>query len=162
MSTLPPARPAAPTRRHFWASAKTAASPAQVWDLWTDLAAWPDFDPEMQRAESPGGRGRLVRLGQRGTGSSGGRALRFAVTHFDPGCSYTFTTDMPLGELHVHRRLSTLPEGGCELTHEVWFAGLSAPVFAALIGARFRSALAGVVPRVAALAVDRPVQVHSG
>ena len=154
---LPPPRPPAPTRRHFWTTLTTEATPAQVWRVWTDLSLWPDFDPEMERAETPEGDGRFVRLGQSGTGTSGGRELRFEVTHFAPGRAYTFTTEMPLGKLHVHRTLDALPAGGTRLTHEVWFSGASAPVFALLLGGRFREALAGVVPRVAQLALAQPI-----
>lgn len=152
MSVLPPPRPGAPTRRHFWETGTTDAEPRRVWDVWTDLAAWPDFDPEMERAESPEGDGHLVRLGQRGTGASGGRALRFAVTHFEPPRRYTFTTDLPLGKLHVHRHAQARAGGGCTFTHEVWFAGLSQYALAPWLGPRFRAALPRVVARVAVLA----------
>lgn len=150
---FPPPRPPAPTRRHFWASAKTSAAPAAIWRVWTDLDAWPDFDPAMTSAALDDGTRVLTHVGQRGRlVEENGRDIRWAVTRLEPGCAYTFTSDLPGGKLHVRRSMADLGDGECLITHEVWFGGPLGRPFALLLGGRFRSLLPGVVARVVEVA----------
>lgn len=154
--TLPPPRPTAPTRRHFWSSAQTVASAQDIWEIWTDLTAWPDFDPALRSVSLADGGARIEAVGQAGTlVDETGRSIAWRVTHVAPQSSYTFTSKLIFAELHVHRSLVEGPTGGIQITHEVWFAGPLGRGFAALLGGRFRSLLPGVVARVVELAEAR-------
>jgi len=61
-----------------------AAPPALVWDVLTDLDAWPRWGPTVQRAE-------LAEADQLGRGERGkvwtplGVALPFTITEYEPG-----------------------------------------------------------------------------
>lgn len=145
----PPPRPTSPTRRHFWAEAEAAAPPEAVWAVWTDLDAWPDFDPALRSVELAGGSRTITAVGQEGTlVDETGRAIAWSVTYLDPPRAYTFTSRLPLARLHVHRCLRATDSDRLRLTHEVWFAGPLGAIFGLFLGRRFASLLPGVVARV--------------
>ena len=136
------------TFRH---STPTHALPESVWAVWTDVANWPQWDMELVYASltGPCERGTRGRLKPRGAPASS-----FVLSEVTPGQSYTFTTALPLGELHVRRYLTqgeTLT-----FTHEVDFTGPSAPVFRALLDARYRKALPDAMQKLRALAEATP------
>lgn len=111
------------------------APPERVWAVWNDVAGWPRWDTELVSASLAGNfaEGSKRTLKPRGAPTSS-----FTLTEVTPGRSYTFTTTLPLGELHVRRTLGSGPE--VTFTHEVRSTGLSAP-FGALLGRRYRRAL---------------------
>ena len=143
---FPPPRSARPTNRHFRASARTTAAPATVWKLWTDVPNWKRWDEGLEDAHLTG----PFTAGATGNIIAGGRSTGFTVSHLEPGKAYTITSKLPLGKLHVHRVLD-VNSTGTQLTHEVWFTGPAALVFAALFGRKFRAMLPSVVEKVKTL-----------
>ncbi len=135
----------------FSHSTPTHALPERVWAVWTDVANWPRWDTELVSASLTG----PFEQGARGTLKPRGAPVSsFVLSEVTPGQSYTFTTALPLGKLHVRRYLTrgeTLT-----FTHEVGFTGLSAPVFSALLGARYRKALPEAMQKLRALAEATP------
>lgn len=90
-------------------------------------------------------------LGAKGTIISDGRKSNFTVVAFTPGKSYTIKTKLPLGGLYVRRVLEETAEG-LQITHEVWFKGLTSGIFARMLGRDFRKKLPSVVERVKEIA----------
>ena len=151
---LPPGRPQSPTRRHFWHTEHSEhASPAAVWSMWTDVERWPVFDTGLTAAKLKDNSTQITAVGQRGElVAEGGRVVNFEITHLAPERrQYTFSSQLIFAKLHVHRFVVEQGEG-CSITHEVWFSGAFAPLFAALLGATFRRQLPAVVKRVVQLA----------
>lgn len=136
--------PDTPSDKHFWHTLETPASPAQVWQVWTAVDQWKEWDLGLKDAEmrSPFG------LGAKGTIISlEGRRSTFKVVAFQEGQSYTFRTPLFLSSLYV-RRYWLVEDGKTWLTHEVWFKGLTASLFAKRFGPKFRQVLPEVVENV--------------
>jgi hypothetical protein len=127
---------------------KTAATPAKIWLIWTDVVHWAEWDTELRDARLEGMFG-LGSIGQ--ITPKTGRVAKFKVSQFSPGKSYTFTIKLPLASLNVHRYLSIYPDG-VYFTHEVSFQGILAFVFGLLLGTQFRAVLPSVMENVKRIA----------
>ena len=121
----------------FYHTTKTTASPERIWQLWTGVANWPSWDTELESAALEGN----FTEGAKGTLKAvGSPRSTFIISACKPGSSYTFSTRLPLCQLHVTRRLTPLA-AGTSFTHEVSFTGLLAPLFGRLLGRRYRQVL---------------------
>ena len=137
-----------PTNQHFWHTIETTAKPENIWKIWTDVPNWHTWDTGLRLAEL----NEPFALGAKGTITSlEGRKSAFKVVELDPGHSYTFKTNLPLGGLYVKRNLQN-QDGRTRFTHEVWFSGLSGGLFAKQFGPQFRAMLPQVMENVARLA----------
>lgn len=140
-----------PTNKHFWHSLSTTASADNIWQVWTDVANWKDWDKGLQDAQLEGD----FVLGAAGTILSlEGRTSKFKIVELEAGRSYTMKTKLPLGSLYVKRYL-TASEGELTFTHEVWFSGLTKGIFAKAFGENFRSMLPEVLENVKGIAEQR-------
>jgi uncharacterized protein YndB with AHSA1/START domain len=135
----------------FSHTVETDAAPERVWEIWTDVSRWPEWDTELITATLEG----EFRAGARGTlKPRTGPPSAFTIAELEPGRSYTFTTQLPACRLNVRRVLEPTARG-TRFTHEVSFAGPMALLFQALLEKGFAVALPGVMDRVDCLAVDR-------
>lgn len=146
LSTLvPPESPAeVPNNKHFWHSIETEAPPAQIWTVWTDVNRWHEWDSGLHAAEmattfEEGSKGHIISLE--------GRKSKFKVIDYEEGLSYTFRTPLLFSNLYVKRYLRT-SNGKTTITHEVWFKGLTAGLFAKRFGPKFREMLPTVMDKV--------------
>ena len=83
------------------------AAPSAAWRVLTDLDAWPQWGPSVQRAEltEPG----PMRLGSRGkVWTPFGVALPFEITEFDDGRSWAWKV---LGVPATRHAVAPLPNG---------------------------------------------------
>lgn len=143
----PPPRPDQPTGRHFWHTETTSADPAAVWALWTDVPNWGHWDDGLTSASlegpfQPGAKGKIL---------ADGRTSHFQVLAVEEGKAYTFRTAFPLGGLNIRRSLSP-KENKWEITHEVWFDGISKSLFGFILGRKWLTMLPAVVRKVKTLA----------
>ncbi|MEL6659837.1 MAG: SRPBCC family protein [Bacteroidota bacterium] len=137
-----------PTNKHFWYSLPTTASAEQIWQVWTDVPNWKNWDTGLQDATLEGD----FMLDAKGTILSlEGRTSKFKIVDIDPGRSYTMKTNLPLGGLYVKRYLDS-SDGQLTFTHEVWFTGLTKGIFAKAFGEKFRNMLPEVLENVKAIA----------
>ena len=125
------------TNRHFWNSVETTASADEIWSIWMDVPNWKNWDVGLKDAIADDpialhSIGKIISLE--------GRASKFKVVAFEKGKSYTFKTNLPLGGLYVKRSLE-VKSGKTYFTHEVWFKGITAGIFARNFGKKFRSML---------------------
>ena len=136
------------SNKHFWHSSTTDASPDKIWAVWTDVEQWHTWDKGLQSAEMSG----PFAFKAKGTITSlEGRKSKFKVVEYEEGKSYTFKTALPLGGLYVKRYLE-VKDGQTHFTHEVWFKGLTAGIFAKNFGPQFREVLPEVLELVKAKA----------
>lgn len=127
---------------------ETDAAPEQVWQLWTDVSRWPEWDTELIAASLEG----EFRAGARGTlKPRTGPPSEFRIAEVEAGKSYTFITTLPACSLNVRRVLEPTTRG-TRFTHEVSFTGPMAFLFRALLEQGFRVALPGVMDRIDRLA----------
>lgn len=120
---------------------KTTASPEAIWTVWTDVGRWPEWDSELVSSTLEG----AFQLGATGTLiPKQGPSSRFVISQVSWGECYTFTTKLPLCNLHVRRYLQR-DQGSLLFTHEVSFEGPLAIVFSRVLGKRFESVLPSVM-----------------
>ena len=111
----------AQSNTHFSHSLETKANSAKIWQIWSDVPNWQQWDAGLKSAEllgafAIGTKGKLI--------PDKGPKSTFILTELVEGKSYTFKTKLPLGALHDKRYLEE-KEGKTYFTHEVWFSGLS-------------------------------------
>jgi len=137
-----------PTNKHFWHTEKTVASPEKIWSLWTDVPNWKDWDKGLKEATIE----ENFELNAKGIiHSLEGRKSKFKVVDYQAGQSYTFKTSLPLGGLYVKRSLE-VQNGITHFTHEVWFKGLTAGIFAKAFGKDFKAMLPSVLANIKEIA----------
>lgn len=127
---------------------KTSASPQRIWEIWTDVKNWSDWDTELidSYLESPfmlEAKGKL-------TPKKGG-VTTFRISQLVPKKSYTFQCKLPLCNLNVSRTLDTQLDG-TYFTHKVWFEGISAFVFSRILGKQFQTVLPSVMQNIKRIA----------
>lgn len=90
-----------------WVTAEVDAPAATVWDLLTNLDAWPQWGPSVRRAEVDGG---MLAAGAHGrVHTTVGLSLAFEVTTFEPGTRWSWkvggvnATDHRVDPLGPHR-----------------------------------------------------------
>ncbi|MEM6802096.1 MAG: SRPBCC domain-containing protein [Bacteroidota bacterium] len=149
MTTAIQAQTPEQSNKHFWYSLETEASTEEIWKIWTEVENWKSWDRGLQDAQldSPsfqlGAKGRITSLE--------GRVSKFSLVQFEQGISYTFKTKLPLGGLYVKRYLEEKGDK-TRFTHEVWFQGITAGIFAKSFGPKFREMLPGVLQKIKELA----------
>lgn len=149
MATLTQAQKSKQSNKHFWYTLETEAPAEEIWKIWTAVENWKNWDSGLKDAhlDSPsfqlGSKGRITSLE--------GRVSKFTLIQFEEGVSYTFKTKLPLGGLFVKRYLEKR-ENKTFFTHEVWFKGITAGIFAKSFGPKFREMLPGVLAKIKELA----------
>lgn len=141
------------TNRAFSHTVTTDASSDRVWQLWTDVTTWKDWDKGLKDAKidepfALGAKGQILPLS--------GPSSRFEVVEYVEGQSYTFETRLPLARLIVRRSFVSLDPATFQ--HEVSFEGFLAVFWASRFGPGFRAALPPTMTSLSELAEDRGVQ----
>jgi len=121
-------------------------NPDGVWDLWTKPSTWQNWDKGLKSAslDGPmvvGSVGQLIPVS--------GPATTFTVVALQPRHSYAFETRLPGSTLRVERAFS---KDRTAFTHRVKFSGLSAFLFARILGPGFRMALPHTMAKLRTLA----------
>ncbi len=143
-SILLPISSGEPSNKHFWHSLAIEIEPAKVWQVWTAVDQWHEWDTGLKAARLKGS----FKLGSRGQLTSlEGRRSKFKVVDYQEGQSYTFRTPLLFSSLYVKRSLHTA-SGKTSIIHEVWFKGLTAGIFANRFGIKFREMLPKVMEKV--------------
>lgn len=132
---------------------QTTASAEVIWQLWTDVEKWPEWDSELKSAalEGPFTLGAVGRLSPKRGASS-----RFVISQLTDSDqpkqrSYTLTVSLPLCRLRI-KRFFACAEEGLYFTHEVSFEGFSAVLFRFLLGKQFRRVLPEVMQSLKVIA----------
>lgn len=125
------------TNKHFSNTLETTATASEIWEIWTDVPNWKNWDIGLKDASLAGNftlkaKGKILSLE--------GKKSNFKIVAYEKGKSYTFKTNLPFGGVYVKRYLS-LKNGKVFFTHEVWFSGLAGGVFAKRFGPNFKKML---------------------
>jgi hypothetical protein len=136
------------TNKHFWHTVETTANPETIWNIWTDVANWKNWDlglkdASMDETFSLHAKGNIISLE--------GRKSKFKIVALEEGKSYTFKTKLLLSSLYVKRSL-TVQDGKTLFTHEVWFKGFTAGIFAKAFGGDFRALLPKAMDKIKEIA----------
>ena len=112
--------------KEFSATTTIAAAPERIWEILTNAAAYPEWDPNMERLEG------TIALGQKVTAHTkiSDRAFPVTVSTFEPGRKMVWSSGMPLGLFKGERTFSLAPQGDgtVEVTVREQFTGLLMPL----------------------------------
>ncbi|WP_027186910.1 SRPBCC family protein [Desulfovibrio cuneatus] len=131
----------------YWsceATATTTATPEQIWNLWTNLDSWPQWDTDVAWAklETSFVQGAYFRM--KPTNGPAMRCLLQEVTHLH---SFSTLSRLPLTKVSFTHVFS---EG--TLCHKVEMRGWLTPLFKQLFGYKIEKELSSVVRSLAVLA----------
>ncbi|MCZ8354710.1 MAG: SRPBCC family protein [Cyclobacteriaceae bacterium] len=126
----------------------TTATAEQIWQIWTDVPNWKQWDNGLQNAElhgefSVGTKGKLI--------PDKGPKASFVITQFEQNKSYTFKTRIPFGWLVIERTLVENEED-VNFTHHVAFTGLLKKFFYKKLGKRYKEMLPQVMREIKIIA----------
>jgi len=130
-------------------SRETTTAPARVWQVWSDVDTWPEWNPDMIASHLDG----QLRVGTTGkieTRSGGKHDV--VVTQFEDGKSFELeSTAMPFTKMAIRATVSPNGEGS-RVTQEFEARGLLAPVVTPMMSGAvlktFASVLEGLTNRV--------------
>ena len=131
------------------ASLETSASPDRVWQVWSDINRWPEWNPDMKASHIDG----PLKLGATGNidTRSGGKH-DVVVTQFEQGRSFELeSTALPGTKMAI--RATIAPSGsGSRITQGFEPRGLLAPIVGPMMGGAilktFDSVLGGLKRKV--------------
>jgi len=131
------------------ASLETSAPPERVWQVWSDVNRWPEWNPDMNASHIDG----PLKLGATGNidTRSGGKH-DVVVTQFEQGRSFELeSTALPGTKMAI--RAAIAPSGsGSRITQGFEPRGLLAPIVGPMMGGAilktFNSVLNGLKTRV--------------
>jgi hypothetical protein len=131
------------------ATLETLAPPDRVWQVWSDVNRWPEWNPDMKASHIDG----PLKLGATGNidTRSGGKH-DVVVTHFEQGRSFELeSTALPGTKMAI--RATIAPSGaGSRITQGFEPRGLLAPIVGPMMGGAilktFNSVLNGLKTRV--------------
>lgn len=133
------------------ASLETSASPSRVWQVWSDVNHWTEWNPDMNESRLDG----PLKLGATGmiNTKSGGKH-DVVVTHFEDGRSFELeSTALPGTKMAIRATISPNASGS-KITQAFEPRGLLAPIVGPMMGGTilktFSSVLAGLKTKVEA------------
>jgi hypothetical protein len=133
------------------ASLETNASPATVWQVWSDVNHWPGWNPDMNESRLDG----PLKLGATGmidTRSGGKHDV--VVTHYEEGRSFELESTALPGTKIAIRATVTPTTTGSRITQGFEPRGLLAPIVGPMMSGQilktFNAVLAGLKQRVEA------------
>jgi uncharacterized protein YndB with AHSA1/START domain len=107
------------------ASLETKAPPARVWQIWSDVSSWPDWNPDMKESRLDG----PLRVGTTGTiNTRSGGKHDVVVTQFADGRSFELeSTAMPATKMAILATI-TPTSNGSRISQAFEARGLLAPL----------------------------------
>ena len=133
----------------FDSSLVTPANRERVWELWTDISAWPEFNPGIRQAslEGPFGPGAVG-----SSRASGGPPSKLRVVTVEPGHMFVTETPLPLATLRFEHRIEPADDGRLMVTMGVRMTGPATPFFRRVIGPRLEASVPEALRNLSELA----------
>lgn len=136
------------TNYHFYATDSTTAASYKIWQIWTDVANWKQWDKGLKDAAIDG----AFKVGATGKiRPDKGPTSKFIVTELVPNTAYTFKTKISFGWLVIKRTLA-VKDDKTFFTHNVAFTGLLKKVLGKKLGRNYRAMLPGVLREIKQIA----------
>lgn len=132
----------------FSHSLLTTASPEKVWNIWTDVKNWKNWDFGLKDAQI---KGKFDKDAEGFLVPEKGPKTPFKVTNFKPNFTYTFTSKLPFAKLHV-RRLLGYHNQKTIITHDIWIEGPLSAFWWQMLGRRYSKLLPRILEKVKQIA----------
>lgn len=116
-------------------TAHSSASPDAVWDVWSDVAGWPRWNPTLAKAalEGPFEEGATVRLKH-----AKGRESTVTLRDVQPGAGFAPVSPLPGAEIRIEHEVASMHGGGSRVTQRAVLDGPLARVWALLLAGQLR------------------------
>ncbi len=124
-------------------SMDTAAPPQTVWRIWSDLATWGEWNPDVvsARLDGPFGPGAT---GTMTTKAGGTRKIQIAAV--EPGRSFRLeTTAVPGSRFAFTCTVMPLGSGGARISQGLTMQGPLAPIFSRMMGSRIADSFPAIL-----------------
>jgi hypothetical protein len=136
------------TNYHFSHTDSTTASSDKIWQVWTDVPNWKQWDKGLKEAFLDGEfvvgtKGKLI--------PDKGPKSKFVISELVPNQSYSFKTKIPFGWLIIRRTLK-VKEGKTFFTHDVQFTGFLKKILGNKLGKNYRAMLPSVLSEIKLIA----------
>jgi hypothetical protein len=136
------------TNYHFSHTDSTTASSDKIWQVWTDVPNWKQWDKGLKEAFLDGEfvvgtKGKLI--------PDKGPKSKFVISELLQNKSYTFKTKIPFGWLIIKRTLE-VKEGKTFFTHDVQFTGFLKKILGNKLGKNYRAMLPSVLSEIKLIA----------
>lgn len=122
---------------------------AVLWEVWTDVPAWPAWDTEMSAAELDG----PFEEGARGVVVTSDGEVPIVISRVVER-GYTLTFELPLATLNIDRDAPT-DEQPLRFTHRFRFEGVMGAGYAAARSGYYEGILPGVMRRLVEIVEER-------
>ena len=136
------------TNYHFSYTDSTTATSDKIWEVWTDVPNWKQWDKGLKEAVIEG----EFIVGTKGklTPDRGPKS-KFIITELVTNRSYTFKTKIPFGWLIIKRTLE-VKDGKTFFTHDVAFTGFLKKILGKKLGKNYRELLPSVLSEIKLIA----------
>lgn len=136
------------TNYHFSHTDSTQVSSDKIWQVWTDVSNWKQWDKGLKEATlegefTVGTKGKLI--------PDKGPKSKFIISEIEPNKSYTFKTKTPFGWLIIKRTLE-IKDNKTFFTHDVEFTGLLKKILGNKLGKNYRAMLPSVMSEIKKIA----------
>jgi uncharacterized protein YndB with AHSA1/START domain len=133
----------------FEHSVQAPVSRAPIWAAWTDVAAWPTWNPGVGYAELDG----PVTEGATGTvHAAGGPKSTLKILQIDPERLFVTEASERFARLRFEHELNDAEGGQLRITHRVRMTGPATPLLRHTVGARLEHTIPAAVEALVALA----------
>lgn len=134
------------------ARATAKASPETVWELWSNVDGWKEWDPAVEWSSigGPFAEGTRCELKPKG-----GPKAKAVLTDVRPGEGFSDRTRLPLANLGFSHEVERVGEGTTRITHRIEISGPLSFLFARLMGTNMEKGLPEAVRNLARLAEER-------
>jgi uncharacterized protein YndB with AHSA1/START domain len=122
----------------FEATTQINASRSAVFSLYSNVAGWPTWDPDVKAASVTGD---FVSGAKGVIAPNGGPKSEIIFTEVVEGKKFAAQCKLPLCMMRFEHELDDANGSGTQATHRVIFQGLLAPLFGRLIGSGMRKTL---------------------
>ena len=132
-------------------SVKTKARKEDIWPFYANLAMWPDWDEDIvyARIHEPNN---FVRGAKGVIKPAGGPKVKFELSEVSNDKSFTVTSYLPLTKMIFAHHLKDNADGTVTVTHHIEMKGLTAPLFAFMIGRKIKANLPDAMNKLVKLA----------
>ncbi|PQJ09093.1 polyketide cyclase [Flavipsychrobacter stenotrophus] len=145
------------TNYHFSSTDSTTASAEKIWQIWTNVPDWENWDKGLKDAQLFG----TFMVGTRGTLiPDQGPKSKFIITEIVPGRSYTFKTRIPLGRLVIKRTLEG-KNARTYFTHDVQFTGILKKILGNKLGKKYRLILPETLKNIRQMAETKEQLINT-
>lgn len=139
------------TNYHFSHTDSTNAASEKIWQVWTDVPNWKQWDKGLKEAILNGNfevgtKGKLI--------PDKGPKSKFTISELIPNKSYTFKTKIPFGWLVIKRTLE-VENSTTYFTHDVEFTGLLKKILGNKLGKNYRVMLPSVLTEIKKIAESK-------